>query len=192
METDENYVTYYTMYGEKRSVIVLVCTGVMLLIWIAFRITESIKEKRNKEGPGKNYFDSYLVAVLLAITFSIMFNPSKLGLPSLVAGSRLCSIGRIFNDVIIVGTADFILFWADRRLNKVFMASVAICCMGGVYAYCLISGNYHGFLFNELRRYNSAVLSTVAITSELDPKTYTIVATTDEIYQVIEKGFHEE
>lgn len=44
----------------------------------------------------------------------------------------------------------------------------------------------------ELTRYNSVVNLTNRIASEYPKQRYTIISTTDEIYQVIESGWHEE
>lgn len=189
---DEYYASYNVLFGTERSIVILISVVIMLLYWIVFRIVEGRREKKGTAKLGKHYFDTYLVIVLLSATYTIMYNPTKIGLPSLIAGSRLCAIGRFFTEAVVIGTIDFIMFFVSRHVPKAVMGSLATCCIGGIYAYAVLSGNFHGFLYYELTRYNSAVLSTIAITSELDPKTYTIVATTDEIYQVIEDGFHEE
>ena len=53
-------------------------------------------------------------------------------------------------------------------------------------------GIFHGYLYYELTRYNAAVMVTQDITDKFPENSYTIVSTTDELYQVIEQGRHEE
>ena len=53
-------------------------------------------------------------------------------------------------------------------------------------------GIFHGYLYYELTRYNAVVMVTQDITDKFPENSYTIVSTTDELYQVIEQGRHEE
>lgn len=53
-------------------------------------------------------------------------------------------------------------------------------------------GVFHGYLYYELTRYNSAVELTNSIIDEYPQYMYTIISTTEEMYQAIESGRHEE
>lgn len=64
--------------------------------------------------------------------------------------------------------------------------------VAAIYAGTNYFGVYHGYLYYELTRYNSVVNLTNRIASEYPKQRYTIISTTDEIYQVIESGWHEE
>ena len=53
-------------------------------------------------------------------------------------------------------------------------------------------GIFHGYLYYELTRYNSVVEVTNSIIENCPKYQYTIISTTEELYQVIESGRHEE
>lgn len=188
---DEYYASFFTLFGKERSIVILVSVPVIFLVWLIYRIYASVAVKNGKKIK-KNYFDTYIIIIICAMTFAIMYNPTKLGLPSLIAGSRLCAIGRFFSEALVVASFDFVMILLSKILPKAVTGGIATLSAAGVFVFTALTGNFHGFLYYELTRYNSAVLSTIEITSELDPKSFTVVATTDEIYQVIEEGFHEE
>ena len=53
-------------------------------------------------------------------------------------------------------------------------------------------GSYRGFLFYELSRYSAAVNVTNSIIDTFPEHSYTIVSPTEELYPVIQYGWHEE
>ena len=53
-------------------------------------------------------------------------------------------------------------------------------------------GFLHGFLYFELTRYDATVKVVNKIIESLPKNSYTIVSPTEELYQVIEHGRHEE
>lgn len=74
-----------------------------------------------------------------------------------------------------------------RVLPLALAAGVAV-----IYVGTRQLGIFHGYLYYELTRYNAAVMVTQDITDKFPENSYTIVSTTDELYQVIEQGRHEE
>ena len=62
----------------------------------------------------------------------------------------------------------------------------------GIYGGSIILGVFRGYLFYEMTRYNAAVEVTNLIIDTYPKYSYTIVSPTDELYQVIQHGWHEE
>ena len=128
------------------------------------------------------------ISVLLMIVYAAPF----LGLPELIAGSRLCSTEQLFILAVVVIPVDLaavaIALTPGRRVLPLALAAgVAV-----IYVGTRQLGIFHGYLYYELTRYNAAVMVTQDITDKFPENSYTIVSTTDELYQVIEQGRHEE
>ena len=122
----------------------------------------------------------------------IVYAAPFLGLPELIAGSRLCSTEQIFILAVVVIPVDLaagaIALTPGRRVLPLALAAgVAV-----IYVGTRQLGIFHGYLYYELTRYNAAVMVTQDITDKFPENSYTIVSTTDELYQVIEQGRHEE
>ena len=64
--------------------------------------------------------------------------------------------------------------------------------MVSIYAGTHYFGIFHGYLYYELTRYNSVVEVTNSIIENCPKYQYTIISTTEELYQAIESGRHEE
>ena len=62
----------------------------------------------------------------------------------------------------------------------------------GIYVGAIMLGSYRGFLFYELSRYSAAVNVTNSIIDTFPEHSYTIVSPTEELYPVIQYGWHEE
>ena len=78
-------------------------------------------------------------------------------------------------------------FFADNLMQGLSFG-IAV----GIVVMVCLSGSYHGYLYYEFTRYNAAVSVTNEIIETLPQNSFTIVSTTDEIYQVIQHGRHEE
>ena len=88
--------------------------------------------------------------------------------------------------------ADEVLFAIGRRKMAYILPYLSVLGVAAIYAGTNYFGVYHSYLYYELTRYNSVVNLTNRIASEYPKQRYTIISTTDEIYQVIESGWHEE
>ncbi|MDE5588694.1 MAG: hypothetical protein K2J60_06085, partial [Acetatifactor sp.] len=115
-----------------------------------------------------------------------------MGLPELIETYRLCALEQLLV-LAVVGIPFDIVFTAFRLfiwegVLKVVSAWVVM----GIYVLALVTGNFHGYLMGYLTRLNSAVLVTHSITETMPPYSFTIVSPTDELYQQIQYGWHEE
>ena len=62
----------------------------------------------------------------------------------------------------------------------------------GIYEMAVITGSFRGLLYYELSRYEPAAAVTESIIETLPRYSYTIISPTDELYPVIQYGWHEE
>lgn len=69
------------------------------------------------------------------------------------------------------------------------IASAGVLC---IYLGTMLTGSFHGFLYYELYNYSGAVSATRYITENIPKEKFTIVSPVEEIYQLIEYGYHEE
>ncbi|MBQ8953051.1 MAG: hypothetical protein IJ048_02955, partial [Clostridia bacterium] len=131
-------------------------------------------------------------AALALIMLMAMYAPGSLGLPPLVAGSRLCSTIHLFA-VMMYGCAfDALGLMLERRVPGRVLRPLGCAACALVYVFMRCAGMFHGYLYYELTRYPAAVELTRRIVCAMPREMYTLVSTTDEVYQVAEGGYHEE
>ena len=187
------YAGYLTLYKQERAFWIIGSSFLAVFLWIAYRITVMSKKYIGKKKELlTNSFDGYMVLVTASLIYMIMYCASSLGLPALIAGSRLCSTEQMLILAMLVIPLD-VLFWAlCKKVSQTILHGVSIACVAGVYLGTQLTGTFHGYLYYELTRHNGAVKTTYAITEEFPKDSYTIISPTDELYQVIQFGRHEE
>ncbi len=184
---------YVTLYKPQRAKWIVGVTFFVFGIYFVYRIISIIYYrliKGIKKTP--NIFEWTLPIVLLSFVFMLLYGGHSIGLPALVAGARLCSTGQMAILMMMVIPIDmlFSVFKPYHRDDFLELCSTFVAI--GLVVFIYMSGSYHGYLYYELTRYNSAVMVTNEIMDSLPDNTYTIISTTDEIYQVIQNGRHEE
>ncbi len=186
---------YVLLFREKRAGLALGVTLLALLIWICYRIPAGILKlilRRKKRKPKPEYFDEYFSVVLASFIFMVLFSGPSLGLPELIETYRICALEELLIYAVAgvsldaVFTVFHLFIW--EGVLKVVSAGVVM----GIYVLALVTGNFHGYLMGYLTRLNSAVLTTHSITETMPPYSFTIVSPTDELYQQIQYGWHEE
>ncbi|MCM1239453.1 MAG: hypothetical protein NC331_08725 [Lachnospiraceae bacterium] len=188
---DEAYVT---LYRQTSANVILAFTFLALIIWLACRMIASVLkrllQKRKKIDPG--YYDQYFSITVASVLFMALYCASALGLPSLVAGSRLCSVAQLLIVSVMAVPVDLLFSLMGLMVYEGVMKVVAALCMAGIYLGTMVTGTFHGYLYYELTRYNAAVMTTYSIVENLPEGNFTIVSSVDELYQIIQYGFHEE
>ena len=176
---------YAQLYGDTRAKWLLgftVIAGILSVInWI-------ITAVRFRKLPFELYFGITAASVIFMILYAAPF----LGLPEIIAGARLCLTEQVLLLSMMALPADEVLFAIGRRKMACILPYLSVLGVAAIYAGTNYFGVYHGYLYYELTRYNSVVNLTNRIASEYPKQRYTIISTTDEIYQVIESGWHEE
>lgn len=176
---------YAQLYGDTRAKWLL---GFTLIAGILSVINWIITAIRFRKLP----FELYLGITAASVTFMILYAAPFLGLPEIIAGARLCLTEQVLLLSMMALPADEVLFAIGRRKMACILPYLSVLGVAAIYAGTNYFGVYHGYLYYELTRYNSVVNLTNRIASEYPKQRYTIISTTDEIYQVIESGWHEE
>lgn len=164
--------------------------------WAAKEAGEDYAEEDLTPVTGKgveaDYTYGYLIVVFLAVTFLVMYTPAPFGLPSLVAGSRMCSSVHLAMLMLYGIPVDYFFCLVGLVLPDLSLQAASYLLCAGLYIFVQMNGIYHGYLYYELTRYNAAVEITNRIIKEYPDQSFTIISTTDEFYQLIGHGFHEE
>ena len=188
---------YVTLYRQERAAWIMRFTVLAFGVWVICRLLIPIINMiarifaKKKLIPG-DYFDHYFSITLASVLFMTMYSSGRVGLPQLIAGSRLCSTAQMLNLAMMVVPFDLMFHVIGLALPKMIMKLMAAVCVGGIYVGTILTGTFHGFLYFEFTRYNAAVMTTISITQALPEGSYTIVSPVDELYQMIQYGWHEE
>ena len=178
---------YATLYGEERADWILRFTALAAGIGVVCCLIALLIHRKIKI-----FFEGYLGLTLASIAFMILYAAPFLGLPELIAGARVCSTGQLLILAMMFVPVDLFLYLIGLTVIRVVLPMVSIVLTGAIYVGANCFDVYHGFLYNELTRYNSVVDVTNNIIKNFPQYSYTIVSPTDELYQVIEYGRHEE
>lgn len=178
---------YATLYGEERADWILRFTALAAGIGVVCCLIALLIHRKIKI-----FFEGYLGLTLASIAFMILYAAPFLGLPELIAGARVCSTGQLLILAMMFVPVDLFLYLIGLTVIRVVLPLVSIVLTGAIYVGANYFDVYHGFLYNELTRYNSVVDVTNNIIKNFPQYSYTIVSPTDELYQVIEYGRHEE
>ena len=163
-----------------------------LLIGCAAPLVRLVYAKIKKESVGQNMHMGYLIMALSGVTVHLFACSQKMGLPFLMEPYRIDTLSIMVAVPAVIVPVDFLvsLFkkWLPNFVQNIIVTGLLI----AVYAIVRITGNFHGYLLYQLTRYNDTAMITKQIVSSLDDETYTIVSSTDELYQIMGKGYHEE
>lgn len=189
--------TFFELYGEKRGRLllwldlsVIGVTSLLLVVKLAGRARK--KEKKPHETQLIRLLKSYLFIALSVFALFLAYRPGLLGLPSLVEGTRVCSTIDLFAMLLYACVPDLLFTAAGLLVKEQWLRPASALLCAGVYLIVQAAGIFHGYPYYELTRYPVAVELTKEIVARVPAYQYTIISTTDELYQVIETGFHEE
>lgn len=186
------------LYGDERGWLMFYA-GVAIIglaaILLFINGLIGLIRRRLKKKPLKYLFRSpegYLIAAFSVFFLLIMYKPKVIGLPSLIAGDRLCAIIDMFGMLMFACFLDVFLCLVRPLLRERFIKPLSVIACAGIYVFAQMSGLYHGYPYSMLTRYPVAIELTKEIVNNTPNFKYTIISTTDELYQVIEDGYHEE
>lgn len=174
---------YVRLYGEGRARGILILTGIAVCLEVIYR-------RRNKDSGELEV--SYAPLLLISLLFILTYAMPYMGFAELIPGSRSCSTGNMV--ILAVACIPFDAFFArmfGSRKDIVQQRALAF-SVAGICLVIFLTGSYRGFLFYEFMRYDSAVIVTNSIIEAFPKYSFLIVSPTDELYPVIEYGWHEE
>lgn len=185
---------YCELYGRARAFYIVAFTVLAAMLWLVWRLSNWILNRCFKRHiPILNScFDGYLSIIAASVLFMADYVASSLGLPQLVAGERICAVEQMLIVSVMVMPMDMLFSLLGIFCKELVLQCMAACCMIGIYVSAIKADVFHGYLFWELTRYNSSVTVTDFIIEQFPKNSYTIVSPTDELYQMIQHGYHEE
>ena len=184
----------YLMYEEQRANTLVFLSFGILLLGILYKIIASflcLFKKINLEQT--EFFGGYFIIIAITVIYIISYVSGDLGMPMLMETYRSGFFNHMFVVMIVVIPLDIIcmilnhFLWAGDMMHYI---SFGIGC--SIIALIIGTDNYHGFLYFEVTRYDKVVELTNDIIDSMPQNSFTIVSPTDELYQVIEYGRHEE
>ena len=174
-----------TMYGGILTDLLMACLALAFVlggIWIL------LVRRLRPNGFG------YIAVALYMVMMCVMGAAQALGIPEFVAAARASTFAEPFIGILYAVPVDFVFGLITLKLGRRFYAGVAaagimLCggMVGALYHYDLV----HHFFDVNLAYYNEPVYLLKHIRQDFKNHSYTIVATSEEYYQVLDYGYHE-
>lgn len=181
---------YYTLYPRQGKLYVLISIAYVIMLAAYKAITAFVKKCVPDFELDPHLLDSHAPILLASYLFMFLYAAPLIGLPELVAGSRLSSTIHFLLMAVTVLPLDMIFSILAAYCSARLVQGLSLCTLAAAGFLVIGTGNYHGYLYYELTRYNSAVDLVKQVIGSYPENTYTIVSPTDELYQVIQYGRH--
>lgn len=175
---------YVHLYGDRAKWIVLFTLIGAGIGVVCFLIISMIRRQI--------VLDGYLGITLATIVFMVAYSPSTVGLPSLVDCTRLCSSEQIFIIAMMLIPIDLFLSVLQFTRGRVILPCLTLLGIGSIYYGTNYLGIFHGYMYISMTRYGAAVEVTNEVNHKFPKHDFTIISPTDDLYQAIEYGRHEE
>lgn len=187
---------YHELYGNTRGNLLLIGEAAVAVLSVILLIRAALlrrkKEKRRSFPFSPSQLKNYLFISITLLILFIAYKPHPFGLPELIQGSRLSSTITMFAMLLAAAVLDMVFTLAHTAVKDRVLVPVSVAVCLCIYVLAQVTGVFHGYLYYELSRYPAAVELTKEITENLPKQKYTVISTTDELYQVCETGYHEE
>lgn len=187
--------SFAEVFGEERANIFIIAMFFDVMLWLAVKIFSFFKYRVKLKDCERNYqsYIGYSSFAMLLIVCAILYSPQSLNMQELIEGYRICVFMQIAALALIIVPLDFIAILFINEKDNIYVYTVVSIFVIGIYTITRITGIFHGYLLCTLTRYNSAVDITNSIMDDMgDDDNFIIISTTDEYYQQIEHGYHEE
>lgn len=137
-------------------------------------------------------FTAYFCAAAALLVFFAAYSPLTIGLPRLIAKDRLCALIELTAIMVYCCLPDIVCSAVAGNIPETFISiAVPVMCTG-IYAGMYFSGFFHGMPCNWLTRYPITAELTERVINNVPKNKFTIVSPTEELYQLINYGYHEE
>lgn len=180
-----NQYGYVQLYGKMRAGWILRFTVLAAVITILNLIIRRVHHQKEAS-------ELYAGITFASVLFMVLYAAPYLGLPEIIAGARLCLTEQILILAMMAIPVDELFCRFENSAAGTYAPYLGLFSVIAIYAGTNYFGVFHGYLYYELTRYNSAVELTNYISGKYPQYTYTIISTTEELYQAIETGRHEE
>ena len=176
---------YVQLYGRSRAGWLLRFTIIAAILTLVNVVISIVRLK-------KISFSMYAGITTASFLFMLLYAAPFLGLPEIIAGARLCLPEQILLLAMMAIPADELFFLLEKTKAGHFVPQISLAGVLAIYAGTNYFGVFHGYLYYELTRYNAAVELTSEIMDAYPQYSYTIISTTEELYQSVDDARHEE
>lgn len=186
-------VSYRSLYQEGDIQVFVGISKVAVCLALGYRLLMAILRRLfPKIRCSMEQFDGYAIVVVITLVFMMAFSPGRVGIPALIQPDRVCSVAHVFLMCLLVLPIDFAGVLIAPFLNRKMMSLVGAGALVVLIFLVVNGGYYHSYLYTCGTRHNAAVNVTNSIIKDIPKEEFAIVSTTDELYQLIDYGFHEE
>ena len=176
---------YVQLYGRSRAGWLLRFSIIAAILTLVNVVISIVRLK-------KISFSMYAGITTASFLFMLLYAAPFLGLPEIIAGARLCLPEQILLLAMMAIPADELFFLLEKTKAGHFVPQISLAGVLAIYAGTNYFGVFHGYLYYELTRYNAAVELTSEIMDAYPQYSYTIISTTEELYQSVDDARHEE
>ena len=176
---------YVQLYGRSRAGWLLRFSIIAAILTLVNVVISIVRLK-------KISFSMYAGITTASFLFMLLYAAPFLGLPEIIAGARLCLPEQILLLAMMAIPADELFFLLKKTKAGHFVPQISLAGVLAIYAGTNYFGVFHGYLYYELTRYNAAVELTSEIMDAYPQYSYTIISTTEELYQSVDDARHEE
>ena len=185
-------VTFEGIFGNGRAGFIAFTCVVALIAGVGGTAVLAVLRYMKKTETDVSRFAGYTGVTLAFLFLSAMYCARFLGLPYLIDPPRLISVIFIFMVAVMAVSVDIIFSLASLIPDQRVINIGAPVFTAVLYLVVRTVGAFHGNLYMSMTRLDEAVMVTQEITSKYPKFTYTIVSPTDDLYQLVEYGYHEE
>lgn len=176
---------YAALYGKERG-------GWLMVLTVAAAIFCWLSRRKEKLARFRETCAWYPPVILASVFYILAYAAPMIGLPDLLPEGRFFAPGHMMILAVAVMPIDVLFSGLVRLSSDLIMRIGSLAAIAGIYGVTVATGNFRGLLYYEISRYNAAVMVTESIINTFPEYSYTIVSPTDELYPVIQSGWHEE
>lgn len=173
-----------TMYSGVLTKLLMLCMGAGFGLGALFLLFKKLRLT------GFNYAAMSLYMVLICIVGAAQ----ALGIPEVLAASRASTFAEPFIGILYAVPFDFLLGIISLKISRrayISLATISMMACGAAAGALFHFDLVHNFFDVNLAYYNEPVYLIQNIRKEFEKETYTVIATSDEYYQMLDYGFHE-
>ncbi len=176
---------YSVLYGERRGFWVMVLTAISGIFCL-------VAGKNKKLSFLGEVCAGYFPVIIASVLYVVVYAAPMIGLPDIIPEGRFFALGHMMLLSVVFMPVDVVFSCLSHLGSEFALRLLSLLSVAGIYVITVATGNFRGMLFYQLSRYNAAAMVTVSIIDKFPQYSYTIVSPTDELYPVIQYGWHEE
>lgn len=176
---------YAVLYGRKEGMQIMILTAASAAVcWLG--------RKKGRFRNLQKICEGYPPVIIVSVLYVFLHAAPAFGLPDILPEGRFSGLGHMMLLAVMVMPADIIFSGLLHYGSEMAVRLLSLLSVLGIYGIAFMTGSFRGFLYYELSRYEPAAAITESIIDTLPRCSYTIVSPTDELYPVIQYGWHEE